>query len=225
MESMQLDRISEAILGLHPPLEGSEQHLSLALYRLLAAGEAVSSEALASAAGVERAQAETVLSGWPGIYRDARSRVIGYWGLTIAKTKHRMLIAGKLLHAWCAWDTLFLPELLETAASVESSCPVTGTRIALQVGPEGVEAEGKRPLVSFISPDPQKAADDVVRNFCHFIYFFATEQAARKWTAEHPAAVLATLDEACQLGRRRNARYYPGRQFSSGPDRSRSAIR
>lgn len=134
-----------------------------------------------------------------------------------------MLIAGKLLHAWCAWDTLFLPELLETAARVESSCPVTGARIALQVGPEGVEAEGNRPLVSFIAPDPQQAADDVVRNFCHFIHFFATEQAARKWAAEHPAAVLATLDEAWQLGRRRNAWYYPGRRFGSGGGDARPA--
>ena len=225
MASMPLDRISEAILGLHPPLEGTEQRLSLALYRLLAAGEAVSIEGLADAAAVERGQADTVVSGWPGVYRDARGRVIGYWGLTIAKTRHRMRIAGKKLHAWCAWDTLFLPELLETAASVESSCPVTGARITLQIGPEGVEAEGKRPLVSFVAPDPRKAIEDVVRNFCHFIYFFATEQAGRKWAREHPAAVLATLDEAWQLGRRRNARCYPGMQFNVGAERSRSAIR
>lgn len=225
MESMQLDRMSEAILGLHPPLEGTEQHLSLALYRLLAAGDAVSTEALAHAAGVERGQAEIALSGWPGVYRDARNRVIGYWGLTIAWTRHRMLVAGKRLYAWCAWDTLFLPELLGTAAHVESVCPVTGARIALEVAPDGVAAEGERPLVSFVAPDPQKAAEDVVHNFCHFVHFFATERAGRKWALEHPSAILATLDEAWELGRRRNARHFPGRQFSSGAHPPRSANR
>jgi len=229
MSSMHLDRVSEAILEailrMHAPLAGTEQRLSLALYRLLAAGEAVSAEALAHAAGVERGQAEIAISGWPAVYRDAGDRVIGYWGLTIAPTRHRMLITGKQLYAWCAWDTLFLPELLETAAHVESVCPVTGARIALEVGPDGVGAEGERPLVSFVAPDPQKAAEDVVANFCHFVHFFATEQAGRRWTLEHPAAILATLDEAWEFGRRRNARYYPGKPLSSGAHPPRSASR
>jgi alkylmercury lyase len=225
MRNTQLDRISEAILGILPELDEAGQRLSLALYRLLAAGEAVSTDALARAADIERGRADAMLSALPGVYRDAEGRVIGYWGLTIAKTRHRMIIAGKRLYAWCAWDTLFLPELLDSAAHVESVCPVTGDRVALRVGPEGVEADGARPLVSFVAPDPEKVAEDVVRNFCHFVHFFATGQAGRKWLAEHPSTILATLDEAWELGRRRNARHYPGRQFSSGADQPRSASR
>jgi alkylmercury lyase len=225
MSDVQLDRISEAILGILPALDEAERRISLSLYRLLAAGEPVSTESLARAAGADRARVERMLTAWPGVYRDAEGRVIGYWGLTIAETRHRMIIDGRQLFAWCAWDTLFLPELLGSAARVQSSCPVTGDRITLRVGPEGVDADGERPLVSFVLPDPQKVAADVVRSFCHFIHFFATERAGREWVVGRPSAVLATLDEAWALGRERNARHFPGMQLSSGAARPRSASR
>lgn len=220
MPGSNLNGVLEAVLALHAPLSGSEQRLSLALYRLLATGEPVRMEALAHAAQLELGRIDSVLSEWPGVYRDGQGRVIGYWGLTIAETPHRMLVGRKWLHTWCAWDTLFLPELLGSAARVESSCPVSGARIALVVAPEGVVCEGPRPLVSFVEPDLRKAAQDLVHSFCHYIHFFGTEQAAQDWAAAHPGTFLATLDEAWELGRRRNARCYPGSQFSFGVEES-----
>ena len=174
----------------------------------------MSLDALARTAALDRTRVDATLSRWPGIYRDDEERVIGYWGLTIAETPHRMLVDGRRVYAWCAWDTLFLPELLGSAAQVESSCPVSGAKIALEVGPEGVACEGEQPLVSFIVPDPRKAAADVVRSFCHYVHFFAGEAAARQWIAAHPGTVVATPDEAWELGRLRNAGCYPGRQFN-----------
>ncbi len=212
MERPSLDKVLEAILNLRSALSETEQRLSLGLYRQLALGQPVAPEVLARAVRLDRAQVDAVLSDWPGVYRDAQGRVIGYWGLTIAKMRHQMLVDGRRLYAWCAWDTLFLPDLLGSAAQVESSCPVSGARISLRVTPERVECQGERPLVSFVLPDPQKAAADVVSNFCHYVYFFATGEAARDWSAAHPGTVIATLDEAWALGRERNARCYPGRQ-------------
>ena len=89
MRNTQLDRISEAILGILPELDEAGQRLSLALYRLLAAGEAVSTDALARAADIERGRADAMLSALPGVYRDAEGRVIGYWGLTISRPGRR----------------------------------------------------------------------------------------------------------------------------------------
>lgn len=215
MERPSLHKVLEAILNLRSALSETEQRLSLGLYRQLALGQPVAPEVLARAVRLDRAQVDAVLSDWPGVYRDAEGRVIGYWGLTIAKMRHQMLVDGRRLYAWCAWDTLFLPDLLGSAAQVESSCPVTGARISLHVTPERVECQGERPLVSFVLPDPQKAAADVVSNFCHYVYFFATGEAARDWSAAHPGTVIATLDEAWALGRERNARCYPGRQRMS----------
>jgi alkylmercury lyase len=212
MEHPSLNQVLEAILKLRSALSETEQQLSLELYRLLALGQPVAPEALAQAVRLDRARVDAVLSDWPGVYRDDQRRVIGYGGLTIAKMRHRMLVDGRQLYAWCAWDTLFLPDLLGSAALVESSCPVSDARISLNVTPEGVDCEGERPLVSFVLPDPKQAAADVVSNFCHYVYFFATGQGARDWAAAHPGTILATLDKAWELGRERNARCYPGRQ-------------
>src|SRR5215210_6275511 len=50
----------------------------------------------------------------------------------------------------CAWDTLFLPALLDDQADVQSSCPMTGTAVRLTVArgrvlaahPQDVIAQG-----------------------------------------------------------------------------------
>jgi hypothetical protein len=44
------------------------------------------------------------------------------------------LSAGVTLYAWCAWDTLFIPELLGRTARVESSCLET-KKVRLSVAP------------------------------------------------------------------------------------------
>jgi alkylmercury lyase len=102
---------------------------------------------------------------------------------------------------------------------------VTGARIALEVGPQGAVSDGTPPPVSFIMPDPRKAAADIVRSFCHFVFFLASDAAAREWSAAHPGTVIATLEEAWELGRRRNARCYPGREFGFARASAQATLR
>lgn len=105
--------------------------------------------------------------------------------------------------------TLFIPELLGVSAQVESACPATGERVALTVHPDRIEPHGKRPPVSLLAPDPEKAAADIVGHFCCHVQFFAAERAGNEWVAKPPGTLLATLDQAWQLGRRHNAQRYP----------------
>ncbi len=44
---------------------------------------------------------------------ELRERHDEYWGLAIAETKHRLEVDGRALYTWCAWDSLFLPEILQ----------------------------------------------------------------------------------------------------------------
>ncbi|MGH7575101.1 MAG: organomercurial lyase [Longimicrobiales bacterium] len=39
---------------------------------------------------------------------------------------HRFEIDARTLGTWCAWDSLFIPELLGEAARVQSTDPETG---------------------------------------------------------------------------------------------------
>jgi alkylmercury lyase len=139
-----------------------------------------------------------------GVSRRRRA-VVGLMGLSVTEFgEHRIELGGRTLTAWCAWDTLFLPELLGGAARVRSRCPVTGEQISLTVdsdGPSDVRPAGA--VLSFLAPERPFDAD-VVRSFCHFVHFFASEQAGAEWTARHPGTFMLSLEQAFRLGRRTN---------------------
>jgi alkylmercury lyase len=63
--------------------------------------------------------------------------MIGFRGLALPAMPHRLQVDGRTLHAWCAWDTLFLPQLIGKPAGVESTCPTTEQTIRLTVTPDG----------------------------------------------------------------------------------------
>lgn len=137
--------------------------------------------------------------------------MIGFWGLTITRLSptHRLEVDGRNLFAWCAWDTLFLPGILAVTARVESVCPTTGEAITLVVSPEGVvETSHPSAMVSFLVPD-QAFDADVIQSFCHFVHFFASEDAGQAWTAKHPGTFLLSLEDAFELGRLVNALNFP----------------
>lgn len=198
-----------AVNQLFPRLTRTEQQISIALYRLLAEGRPVAREALAARVGLPLAQVNAVLGAWFGVYYNAAAEIIGYWGLALQKMSHRLRIHGQTLYAWCAWDTLFLPQILGTAAEVESNCPVSGETIRLTVAPGGIQAvDPFSTVVSFVTPEQAKVKENVVLNFCHYVHFFRSAEAAEAWRSKHAGTWLLTVDEAWALGREKNAFQY-----------------
>ena len=144
-----------------------------------------------------------------GVYRDEAGRVVGYWGLAISEMSHRFEVNGRRLSTWCAWDTLFIPELLGKVAQVESLCPVSGKAIRLSVGPDGlrsVEPEGT--VVSFLAPDESGFRRDVISAFCHYIHFFSSAEVGADWLERNPGTFLVSLPDAFRLGRMKNQMQY-----------------
>jgi alkylmercury lyase len=58
-------------------------------------------------------------------------------------------------------------------------------------------------VLSFLAPERPFDAD-VVRSFCHFVHFFASEEAAREWIAGHSGTFTLSLEQGFRLGRRTN---------------------
>lgn len=201
--------VAEQLLAVFPALDADDQRLSLALYRRLAEGSPVAAAALAVELRMPLADVERRLRSWPGVYYDTERRVIGYWGLTLARTAHRLRIDGRELYAWCAWDTLFLPELLGRNAEVASACRASGDPVRLTVSPRAVEsAEPQGLVVSFLVPGADAVRADVITSFCCYVHFFGSAERADPWLAQHPDAFLLTLGEAYDVGRQRTrARY------------------
>ncbi|MGQ0544487.1 MAG: organomercurial lyase [Betaproteobacteria bacterium] len=153
--------------------------------------------------------ARRVVESWPGVYYDAERRIIGFWGLTLHSMRHRLRMNGRELFAWCAWDTLFIPELLGASAEVASTCQGSGMPVRLRVGPHGIEAAEPEELhVSFVVPGEKAVRADVITAFCDYVHFFASERGAGSWLAEHPDAFLLPLSEAFEVGRLLNRRRY-----------------
>ena len=174
-------------------------------YRRLSRGMAASLVEIADDAGIEIEKAQRIFDGWIGVYSDEAKRVIGFWGFTIAKMKHRFEVDGAQLYTWCAWDTLFLPELLEKSARVESVCDATGKPVRLSVSPKRVEsADPGSVCISFLTPDSSRFQQDIVQNFCHCIHFFRSRKDAEVCIAKTPGTFILSLDEATELARRKN---------------------
>ncbi len=209
---IDLDGVAASIVGSFPTLDLFEQQLSLELYRLLAEGQPVRRATLAERLGVPVEIVNGILGGWPGVFSDSQQRVVGYWGLAIPAayaSPHRLTIDGRRLSAWCAWDTLFLPQLLGQTAEVESSSPASGVTMRLTVTPENVaRVDPAGTKMSFLLPDAAAIQKDIVTTFCHFVYFFPSRQAGESWAAQHAGVFMLSIEEAYALARRKNEAQY-----------------
>lgn len=208
MDTTRVDiaALAARFLECAPPLDTDGKRLALALYRLLAEGEPVPPSALASKVGLDEALVRDALGSWPGVFFDEHRRVQGYWGLAIPRMSHRFEVGGKPLYTWCAWDSLFLPELLQRTARVTSTCPITGEAIRLVVRPSEIESlDPADSVMSFPRADRIELGDDVVTSFCHFVHFFSSRDAASRWLEENSGHLVLSLDEGFQLAREKNA--------------------
>ena len=188
--------------------DAAAQRVQLALYRLIAAGLPVDRDGLALAVGRDPVEVAEILAAIPAsnFLYDSGGQIVGFRGLGQVPTRHHLGFAGKRLFAWCAFDCLFLAELLGGAIEVASACPASGAEIRLTVTPEGVAAAGPEATVlSFVTPAPAGMRAELRQVFCAKIHFFAGPDAAEAWRANHPDASILTLDQGFELARLRNA--------------------
>lgn len=112
-----------------------------------------------------------------------------------------MRIDGRQLYTWCAWDTLFLSELIGRPATIQSTCAITGEPISLAIDGDGPHAlSPTQTVLSFRNPS-SKAHNDTKTSFCEFVHFFASPTAGRQWTAAHDDTFLLSITDAYQVAR------------------------
>jgi alkylmercury lyase len=199
---LDLQHLAAAIRAARPRFDAGEQQVALALYRLLAKGAPVTPDALAERAGLSVDHAGALLDDWPEAFRDEAGRVVAFGGLSLTETKHRFEVDGRDLYAWCAWDTLFIPELLGLTALVTSTCPTSGETIELTVTRRGVgRATPASSVLSMRAPTDCCAGDDLIARFCQHVHFFTSHDAAESWLAERADGFVLALDQGFELGR------------------------
>ncbi len=200
-----LKDLAQNLASAMPDLGPTEQRIATTLYRLLAAGRPVSSQKLAGRLDVSPDLVRSTLKRWPGVFYDDNKNIVGFWGLALPETGHRFGVDGKQLYNWCAYDSLFIPEILGITARIESFCPVTGKRISLVVSPDRVEeVSPSSVVVSFLTPETP-FDENMVMSFCHYVHFFSSEKAGNKWIADHEGTFLFSVEEAFNLAKLTNS--------------------
>ena len=209
MSDIDLEQMITAVREYFPSLTLKEQQIAFQAYQLLAKGAPVTRQQLASRLQLSLSPVSETLDRWWGVQFDAADRIIGFWGLTLQPTTHRLHINGRVLYTWCAWDTLFIPLILRATAQIESQCPVSQEPIHLTVTPSQVTTvEPDSTTLSFLTPDAGAVKDNIVSNFCHYVFFMSSRDAGTQWIEAHPGTFMMSIEDAFVLGQRITAIQY-----------------
>ena len=187
---------------LFPNSELFSQRVLLGLYRLLAQGSPVSLEELSATLGLDSAAVQKVIAAVAPsrLQYDGKGKIIAFAGLSQVPAPHRFSFGGRALFTWCAFDALFLPEILGGPARVTSNCPVTEAEIRLTVTLDGPEEVAPRETaMSFVMPGTETCHTDLRGVFCNRVNFLASGQAADAWLARNPDAATSPM-EANNIG-------------------------
>lgn len=178
------------------------------LLQMLAGGESVTIEGMATTIGKPVEEVKKVLQSLPSVEIDEQGRVVGL-GLTLIPTPHHFTVDGKQLYAWCALDTLIFPALIGRSVNIESPCHSTGEPIRLNVEPDHiVSVEPSTAVVSIVTPDDMSS---IRTAFCNEVHFFSSPNAAEDWLDQHPGGKVLSVEDAFELGRLMGTRYEESR--------------
>ncbi len=209
-EGRRLEQLARALreAGIRQAFTPDVSRLAVRLLREIAKGSPLSPqrvEQIASALDIEQQTAHEVLDKM--CERDQAGLVVGIAGLSQSQHPHRFTVDGTRLATWCAWDSLFLPVILQQIALVSSRCPSTGETIRLTITPEGVTSKHpESAAISIVIPQPTtsglESVEEIWTTFCHHVRFFASPQVAQEWVAARGQEIaILTIEEAFELGR------------------------
>lgn len=209
-----IDRLVDALGVAGGTLDEPQRHVALTTYRLLADGTPVTNTAIADATGIDETTIAGYFAEWEGVFRDNDDAIVGFWGLALTPLDPRYDLVdhdtGRSVgHAWCAWDTLFLPILLGRTLDIAATDGHTGEPVTLTVSPDGARTVTPTgAVVTFVAPDAPWESD-FLTTFCHKVLFFATQTNADAWIAAHPDNLFTLgVDDAFDVGRQWTADRY-----------------
>lgn len=198
MQSAQLDAVAKAVVE---ALDGTKRNTALCrqVVQLLAQGQPVSPLHLAGALHRTTDEVRAELRAHPELEYDANGNIVGS-GLTLVPTAYQVQMNDHRLFAWCALGALTNPLQLQLSARLLSRCLVTGEVIRLTVTPQQlVDLDPPDAVMSLALPSASACCHDLRGTFCHESRFFSSPDAAARWQATIPDALILLMEEAYQV--------------------------
>jgi alkylmercury lyase len=167
------------------------------IYAYLLKGEPLPVNYFAALLHMEVDEAEKIITSHGEV--DDQGRVVGFLGLSLVPTPYKLVVKGKTLYAWCATDTIWLPQFLLLEALIESEDPVNGQLIQLSVNEDFLDWTDPVPL--YISWVEKTDRCHIRHSFCQRSHLFASQETAAKWLSENADAEIYNVEELFTFSR------------------------
>jgi len=161
------------------------------VYRHLMKGEKLSIEKFAILLGKSIPDSEKILTLHGEV--NTQNQVVGFLGISLIETIHKLLVGGNTFYTWCAADTLLFPRFLGFSAKVESKDPVNGEVVKLAINEDYLEWTDPVPL--YISWMEKADSCDVRNSFCNHNHFFMSEENANIWLENNHGGKISLLED------------------------------
>ena len=192
-------------LGIPPKFDVCESKFIVALLQEVARGKPLTqkkSYEIASELNLSQEQTKLFLELYTE--RNDEGDIVGLFGLSQNEYAHKFEIGGRNLSTFCAWDTLFLPLLLNKTAKVKVVDPHSKETVRVEISPQGVfSLSPQTAVLSIVIPDDDiETLEQAYQIFCVNVRFFASEKNLRKWfeQGEYKPLVLS-LEDGYALGK------------------------
>ena len=204
MDLQNKTKISQAIRKAYEriPKEAMELDLRVTVktIQLLSEGRPLSAKRLADAWDMSQDQVSVILdqaSSTGKAQLDGEGNLIG-GVLSLVPTTHKVRVNDNDLYAWCAYDAISIPGVIDRNAQIESTDPVNGETIRMTITPHGViDLNPEGSVVSVVSPEVGGVGPDSPR--CSQMLFFTSRNTAETWLKDHPGVEILTVEQVFEI--------------------------
>jgi alkylmercury lyase len=198
----------EQLQKLLPNLKKEERQISKFLYQKLALGRSVPIETIANELQKPIQDIQDHLKQMAYVEYSAASEISAYRGVTLNQTKHNVFHNNSKIYTWCAFDTLFLADLLAKPVSISSNCPTCFKAIACKVTDHDLTNFKSTDIVmSFIIPNKVDICEDLQNAFCCKVHFFCNEQCGSEWINLSSEIGFFDLADSLVIAQERNRQF------------------
>jgi alkylmercury lyase len=206
MKSLQ--SIVQQLQKLLPKLKKEERQIAKFLYQKLALGRSVAIETIANELQNPMQQIQDYLEQMAYVEYNAVGEISAYRGVTLNQTNHYVFHNKSKICTWCAFDTLFLADLLVKPVCISSNCPTCCKAIAFTVTDQDLTSLNDTGIVmSFTFPNKIDYCEDLQNAFCSRVHFFCNEQCGSDWEDLSAEIDFFDLVEALEISRERNRQF------------------
>lgn len=168
-------------------------------FELLAEGQPLATDRLATACGLSTGRVESILDR-VRCRRDEQSRLIDLYGLTLEPTPHRLTLGRTTVYSCCALWTQVIPRLLGRPVVVESIDPVNQRTVRVDVGPEGPFSIDPSDTCATVKSATREAIrNDVGAAFCFYARYFSSRENAESFSSGSGAVAIMSVGSLWNL--------------------------